>query len=488
MAPLQHPIPPPNVPLTRGERLLHWFDRRTGIRGLLHDALDEPIPGGASWAYVFGSGLLFLFLSQVISGVFLALYYAPTADTAHVSVAYIVKVVAAGSFLRSVHAYGSSAVVIVLLLHLIQTFTYGAYKGRRELLWLAGAFLFLLMLGMAFTGYLLPWDQKAYFATTVGTNLLSELPVIGPALTALLRGGTEMGTLTVSRFFVIHVFFLPALIFTFVAIHVYLFRKAGAAGPVHADPVAPKLPAGRFYPRQVLMDLAFTFVLIVALGLLALYRPMELGPVANPADTTFLPRPEWYYRPIFQELKYFPGPQAVIGIVVIPGVVLGLLFLTPFIDRSHERRPRKRPIAMATFFLILFGFAALGVDSYWDDSHDPTVAARLQRQQQQIEQYMHAPFKPYLVGVTGKTPTTNPLVAKGKSVYESQSCNGCHGEGGTGTPIAPALTNIGSKYPSDKLADLLRHPDPGMTAGGMPAYDLPSNEMKALIAYLESLK
>src|SRR5213076_202682 len=246
-----------------------WLERRTGLDSLLDHALDEPIPGGAKIAYVFGSGLLFLFLSQVITGVFLAMYYVPSADHAHTTVAYITKEVTGGSFLRSIHAYGSSAIIIVLLLHLTQTFLYGSYKGRRELVWLAGCVLLTLMLGMSFTGYLLPWDQKAYFATTVGTNILTYIPWIGNALKKLLRGGTEMGTLTLSRFFVLHVFLIPAFIFAFVAIHVYSFRKAGAAGPVTEDPVSPKRPAEPFYPKQLVMDTGFAVLIIVALGFLA---------------------------------------------------------------------------------------------------------------------------------------------------------------------------------------------------------------------------
>src|SRR6266496_2710930 len=136
---------------SRWSRLYRWLDSRTGIGSLLHEALDEPIPGGARWAYVFGSVLLFLFISQTVTGIFLSLYYAPTADHAHTTVAYIIKEVTGGSFLRSLHAYGSSAVVIVVLLHLSQTFLYGAYKGRREVLWISGCALLGLMLAMAFT-------------------------------------------------------------------------------------------------------------------------------------------------------------------------------------------------------------------------------------------------------------------------------------------------------------------------------------------------
>jgi ubiquinol-cytochrome c reductase cytochrome b subunit len=162
-----------------------WLNRRTGLDSLLRGALDEPIPGGARLAYIFGSGLLFIFLSQIITGVFLALYYVPSADHAHTTVAYITKSVTAGSFLRGLHSYGASAMIVVLLLHLSQTYLYGAYKGRRELLWFSGCVLFVLVLGMAFTGYLLPWDQKAYFATAVGTNAASEMPLIGESVKRL---------------------------------------------------------------------------------------------------------------------------------------------------------------------------------------------------------------------------------------------------------------------------------------------------------------
>jgi ubiquinol-cytochrome c reductase cytochrome b subunit len=293
-----------SVPRTGPDKLFRWFDRRTGLNNVLHDALDEPIPGGARFAYVFGSALLFIFISQVITGVFLALYYVPSADHAHTTVAYIVKAVTAGSFLRSIHAYGSSAMVILLLLHVTQTFLYGSYKGRRELLWLSGCGLFVLVLCMAFTGYLLPWDEKAYFATAAGTNIASEVPVIGSWVKALMRGGDNMGTLTISRFFVAHVLLIPAAIFGFIALHVFLFRNAGSAGPINEDPVAPTQPSERFYPKQVIIDAVFALAIIGVLAVLAKTIPFDLGPKADPADTHFIPRPEWYYVPIFQWLKY----------------------------------------------------------------------------------------------------------------------------------------------------------------------------------------
>lgn len=468
-----------------------WLDRRTGLDSLLRHALDEPIPGGAKIAYVFGSGLLFLFLSQIVTGVFLAMYYVPSADHAHTTLEYITKEVTSGSFVRSIHAYGSSAIIVVLLLHIAQTFLYGSYKGHRELVWVAGCVLLALMLGMAFTGYLLPWDQKAYFATTVGTNIFSEIPFVGNALKRLLRGGTEMGTLTLSRFFVLHVFIIPACIFAFVTLHVYAFRKAGAAGPVNADPVAPKLPTETFYPKQLVMDMGFAMLIIVTLGFLAHFWPTDLGPKADPADTQFLPRPEWYYVPVFQYLKYWHGLTSLIGILLIPGIVAVLLVGLPFFDRSLERRPWKRPISVGLFTIVLLGLGALGFVSHREDLRNPGVAAQLRAQREATKEFMHAKFEPELSGsslVEENAALANPDAAKGKEIFEGQSCNACHGDNGEGTAAAPKLTGVGGKYSSTQIESLIRKPNDKMTAGGMPAVDLPEDQIKLLVAYLESLK
>jgi len=468
-----------------------WLDRRTGLDSLLHHALDEPIPGGAKIAYVFGSGLLFLFLSQIITGVFLAMYYVPSADHAHTTVAYITKEVTGGAFLRSIHAYGSSAIIIVLLLHMIQTFFYGSYKGHRELVWLAGCVLLTLMLGMAFTGYLLPWDQKAYFATTVGTNILSEVPLVGTAIKRLLRGGTEMGTLTLSRFFVLHVFLIPAFIFAFVATHVYAFRRAGAAGPPNEDPVNPKLPAETFYPKQLVMDMGFATLIIVALGVVAHLYPTELGPKADPADTQFLPRPEWYYIPVFQYLKYWHGSTSVLGILILPGIIGLLLVGLPFFDRSLERRPWKRPVSIGIFTGVLLGLGALGFISHREDTRNPGVAAQLKIQHEDTQQFMSAKFEPELSGgslAAQNQALANPAATQGKALFEAQGCNACHGDGGVGTAVAPKLVGVRNKYDAGKIQSLLEHPTAKMTAGGMPTVSLQGDEMKQLIAYLENLK
>jgi len=478
-------------------RALNWLDVRTGVKGLTKMVLDEPIPGGARWAYVFGSGLLLIFLLQVVTGISLALYYTPTAETAHTSVAYITKQVAGGAFLRSLHSYGSSAMIIVLGLHFLQTFIYGSFKGRRELLWLSGALLSFLVLGMGFTGYLLPWDQKAYFATAVGTNVAGQVPIIGNLITRMLRGGDTIGTLTLSRFYVAHVFLIPSAILAFVGAHILLFRKAGPAGPMREHPVTPRLRAEPFYPRQVLFDMGFALLVVAVLAGLSYLRPVTLGPIANPADSQFLPRPEWYYLPMFEWLKFWEGPSVVIGVVVIPGIIAMVFFLMPFLDRRLERKVWRRPIPALAVAIVVTGMISLGIKSKIDDRQAP-VAQQLAHQEEQEKAYSAAPFEPYTNSPAINPPATStsapalvvsldPMIPKGKNIFTDRGCSACHGDDGTGTALAPTLVGITRKFPKDRLAALLHNPNARMKEGGMPNVDASPDEMEALIAYLATL-
>lgn len=471
-------------------RFYRWFNERTGINSVMHASLDEPIPGGARLAYIFGSGLLFIFISQVITGLCLALYYVPSAESAHTSVAYITKQVAAGQFLRSLHYYGFSAMIIVLLLHFLQTFIYGSFKGRRELLWISGALLSFLVLGMGFTGYLLPWDQSAYFATAVGTNIAGEVPFIGQWLTNMLRGGDTLGTLTLSRFYVAHVFLIPGMIFVFIGLHIALFRKAGAAGPISEDPVDPKLPPESFYPRQVLMDMAFALLLMVGLGFLAYVHPVQLGPIADPANTKFVPRPEWYYLPMFEWLKFWSSRMEVFAVVVIPGILALLFFLMPFLDRKLERRPWRRPIPLLAVAIVLVGMIFLGFKSHLDDLHDQNVAVQLAYQEKQAEDYTKAPFTPRMESASGEpisSAPVSPLEARGRGIFKAKGCSGCHGATGTGTANAPSLVGITSKFTLPQITELVHHPTAKMLAGHMPSFDFSTPDMAALFSYLDSL-
>jgi ubiquinol-cytochrome c reductase cytochrome b subunit len=470
-------------------RLWRWIDQRTGADQILRTSLDEPVPGGARFAYVFGSALLFIFLSQIVTGLCLALYYVPSPLNAHSSVAYIVKEVAAGSFLRSLHSYGSTAMLVVLLLHFLQTLLYGSYKGKRELLWIAGSILALLVIAMAFTGYFLSWDQSGYSAGGVGTNIVGEVPFIGNRLRLLLQGGAVLGALTLSRFYVLHVLIIPGVIFSGIAIHLFLFRKAGAAGPATEDPVKPHLPTEPFYPRQVLIDMIFVLVVMGVLGMLAHFVPVLLGPEADPANTRFIPRPEWYFLPMFQWLKYWKGWSTVIGAFIIPAILIGLIFLLPFMDRGLERRPWRRPIPVGGVLIVLVGLLWLGMTSRLEDSRDATVAAQLAEQDQQEHAYFYSAFKPYSAsppsGGVGST-SEDPTVAQGKGIFDSHGCSGCHGESGGGA-IGPSLKHIASQYPPAQLTALLKAPRANMKAAGMVPLTLDTGQMAALVSYLSSL-
>ena len=413
-----------------------WLDERTGLDAVLHVALDEPIPGGARWAYVFGSGLLLLFLSQILTGIALALYYVPAANDAHITVAYIVKAVSGGAFLRSLHSYGASAFIVVLLLHIIQTFFYGAYKGRRELVWLSGCTLLALILGMSFTGYLLPWDQRAYFATAVGTNVMGEMPGAGNLLKQLLRGGNQMGTVTLTRFFVLHVFVLPGLLIALIASHVYLFRVTGPAGPPSEDPVHPTSPTETFYPRQFGRDLIFGVLLITAIAALAYFYPVRLGPEANPADTAFIARPEWYFLPLFEWLKFWPGQSALVGVVILPAVVTLLFVGVPFLDRGLKRHPFERPIAVGGFCFVLAGLVGFGVLSKVQDGRDPAVSAQMVRQERATEAFMRAPFVPLEIGKPASASASAPILASAPGSIPSATPQQVSSDTPPGTPPA----------------------------------------------------
>jgi ubiquinol-cytochrome c reductase cytochrome b subunit len=219
--------------------------------------------------------------------------------------------------------------------------------------------------------------------------------------------------------------------------------------------------------------------------------PIDLGPPANPADAQYVPRPEWYYLPIFQYLKYWHGSLSVIGVLVIPGILVAAIIALPFLDRSTERRPWKRPIAMTSYAFVMLTLVGLALRSQYLDKHDPGVGQQLAKQKSEEKEFMSKPFEPELSSASlaaANVQLANPEAAKGKTIFEGNSCNACHGDGGIGTAAAPALIGENAKRSPDQLMGLFAHPTAKMTAGGMPAIDLPPDDLRALIAYVESLK
>ncbi|MEK7222625.1 MAG: cytochrome b N-terminal domain-containing protein [Nitrospirota bacterium] len=462
-------------------RLYAWLDSRLKLKPVKETLLDEPIPGGASWIYVFGSATLFLFALQAITGMFLAVYYAPTPDHAYDSVRYIETQVLFGAFVRGLHHWGASAMVVVIGLHMLQVFLYGAYKPPREAMWIVGVLLLLLTMGFAFTGYLLPWDQNAYWATQVGINMAGGVPFVGTFLVKVMRGGEMLGALTLSRFFAVHVLFLPATIAVLVALHMFILRRVGPAGPwsggldrrgkrPESSPSPPR-PEGQpsppsserrarrsepFYPRQVFMDAVVMLGVFAVVAALALTVAFPLTDKANPSDHSFIPVPEWYFLFYYQFLKYMEGPiLGPIATWVIPGGFITLLLALPFLDPSKDRAPSSRRVVLglgALFLVGVFGLVGLSL-------HDLQAMKR-----------------------------TDPAVASGKALYDQFGCIGCHRIHGAGGAVGPDLSYVGDQRGREWLIKHFRDPQSTSPGSIMPKFPLDERQFTDLTTYMLSLK
>ncbi len=335
-------------------RLLDWLHARTGYRNGLAHLLDEPIPPGTGWAFTTGSVVSLLLGIQFLSGVVLAMYYVPSPALAYDSVQFIMRGLPMGWMARGLHVWGASFLVVGTAVHMMRVFTLGSYKAPREVTWLTGLVAFLIILAFSLSGYLLPWDQKAYWATTVTIAVARSTPVAGEFLANILRGGPELGALTLGRWYVAHVFLLPATLILFVVAHIYLMRRHGISGPITPKPGTPTA----FFPWHVMKDTVVMAVVFASLITMVMYVRAPLDEVANPADSNYIPRPEWYFLSLFQMLKYFPGPLEPVATQLIPGAAVGFLALLPFLDRHPERRPWARARLP---FTIGMGLLSLGI-------------------------------------------------------------------------------------------------------------------------------
>ena len=348
--------------------LLDWLDNRTGYRAALHHLLEEPLPKGTGWAFTTGSALLFLLGVQVVTGVALAMYYVPTPLLAYDSVRFITDTLTLGWLLRGIHFWGATFIVLAVVIHMLRVFFYGSYKAPREVTWLTGVVMLLLILAFSLSGYLLPWDQKAYWATTVTINIAAGTPVFGEQVASVLRGGSALGALTLGRWYAAHVFLLPLALVLFVLAHVALMRRHGISGPIKPQPG----PTTAFYPWHVIKDTIVMAAVFALLITIAVKFPAHLDEIANPADAAYIPRPDWYFLSLFELLKYFPGPYEPVATMVIPGLVVGFLVALPFIDRGPDRRPFSRGrIAMTMTMLgIAAGVAVLTGDRAVTHAHE----------------------------------------------------------------------------------------------------------------------
>lgn len=431
--------------------MLNWIDQRTGFVTMTKDFLTEDISGGASYWYVFGSATLFAMILQIITGIFLTFFYAPSANTAWESTQAIYNN-PFQHFVLSLHYWGASLMIALVFLHLLQVVIWGAYKSPREIQWIVGVLLLLVTMVLGLTGYLLPWDMNAYFASQVAINLTLNVPVIGTFVQQFTQDGTTLGTLTINRFFGLHVWLMPAILVLLTGAHLAIFRHNGAAGPAVEDP--RPLKKGRFWPDQMFMDTVISFVVFIIIVFLAFASPPFLDAKADPAKF-FIPYPAWYFLDLFGLLNLVPGDFEIVGAIIVPGIATLILFLLPWIDRSTTRTPSSRAGILLTTALALAVMLGL---TFWSQAsivgkQQQAVAAGTITEQTEAQILSSQPAAAAAAPVAATASTTTASApaapaaaggaakADGASVF-SQNCSSCHGAQGQGTPGAfPPLAN-----------------------------------------------
>jgi cytochrome b6 len=340
---------------------LGWLDERYRIRELLSFLGHKSVPLGPHFVwYYFGGISLFLFMVQVLSGILLLLYYQPGEATAHESVKFLISEVQFGWLMRSVHSWSANLMVGAIFAHMFSVFFTRAYRKPRELTWISGFLLLALSLAFGFSGYLLPWDELAFFATKVGTDIVGVLPVVGDFLLVLLRGSEDVTGATLTRFFGIHIAVLPGLFTLILAVHLIQIQRQGMSEPEEWQKQAPeKRRSMPFFPGFLLRDLLLWLVVLNVLAVLAVVFPWELGPKADPfAPAPAGIRPEWYFMFMFETLKMLPAhiwfiEGELVGILVF-GVGGLLWLLVPFIDRGAPHGTRSRWLLRAGIVIVAY--------------------------------------------------------------------------------------------------------------------------------------
>jgi ubiquinol-cytochrome c reductase cytochrome b subunit len=402
---------------SRWDRFSEWLDHRTGVQTAVRQFLYEEIPASSGWHQIFGSVAVFLFLVQAFTGALLAFNYAPTPGDAYNSLRYILTELTGGRLIRGLHHWGASMMIVVVVLHMVQVFLYGAYKKPREATWMVGVVLLLVTLAYGLTGYLLPWDNRAYWGTVVTTRIAGSAPIVGPYLTRLLGGGGAVGVVTFARFYGMHVLLLPPATILLIALHVFLVRKHGVA-PAPGDEL---LPRKQFFPAQVFKDTVAIFAAFAILYTMALVARVPLEQLADPTDTSYIPRPEWYFLFLFQTLKLFPGPLEVLGSVVLPGLAIGTLILVPFLDRGHLVKVTKRTFAIGVVVLAAIGWGGLTARAV---ATTPKAAEAAE--------------------IDYSAPTDwlqlTPQEMAGVAYFRQEQCESCHATGDGSKKLGPDLT------------------------------------------------
>ncbi len=448
-------------------RIRIWLNERWPFSELVHLALDEEIPGGSRLTYTLGSALITVFLLQAITGILQLFYYVPAVDHAYDSISFLRTQIPFGWMINGLHYWGANAMIIIIALHISRVFVWGAYQRPRELTWLFGVSLLLIVMALSFTGGPLSWDQRAYWEAEVGTSIPGSIPVVGDAIKRIMRGGDEMGQLTLSRLFIVHTAVLPATLVALIAAHLIALRRFGNVGPW--DETQRKFN-GPFWPDQVFKDALISALIILSLITLVVFAPKPFNGAADPLDSLFIPKPEWNFLFLYEALKFFPGKLEPLGAVVFPQALVFLLILLPFLDRGPERNPLKRPLILACGIIFWLIIVSLTIAGYYSK---PAMG--------------EAPAPPSLVP---RTIASSAASQSGAQLFQLQGCVACHRVNNAGGTVGPELSGEGLKGRTKEwLITQIRNPKEHNPNTIMPFFAALSNkDVDTLVAYLLGLK
>ncbi len=468
------------------KRIGTWFDRRLAVSEVILPTMRHPVPravdSAMGWWYVFGSASLTFLLIQILTGIGLAMTYVPAANEAYDSLLYLDYEQPWGWFLRALHYYAGSGMVVMVLVHMTQVFLQGAYKYPRELTWIVGVFLLVCVMGMFFSGQILRWDPDAYWGLAVAGSMAGRVPLVGPQVVHALLGGDIIGASSLSRFFTLHVFVIPGALLGLLAVHLWLVLKCGiSAPPVRGVTVDPstydkqydqELKAGvPFLGDALWKDIFFSaLATIIVVVIAAVVGPK--GP-SEPPDPTLggaNPRPEWPFLWLFAMLALSPRDVETFIMLVFPVVVIGILLLVPFVSNRGERAPSRRPVAV---LVVIVTYTTIGVLTYLGAT---------------------APWSPKMDAWTGdpvpiamvKQSNVSELV--GGAVFQYKNCRNCHALDGIGGRRGPDLTTVGARLTRDQLIDQISNGTPG--GGLMPAFgkQITPAQMTILVDFLVGLR
>jgi len=468
-------------PATRFRAVNKWLEDRAGLEAAVAPIMAHQVPRStASWWYVFGSATLALFMLQIATGICLALVYVPSADEAYQSLVYLNYQAPFGWYLRAMHFWGSNAMVAVMTLHMIQVFLFGAHKFPREMTWVVGVLLFLCTLGMAFTGQVLRWDQDAYWGLGIGASIAARSPGIGEQIVHLMLGGPIIAGRTLSRFFAVHVFAVPGILFALIGLHLWLVLRLGVnEWPMPGRLVNRETYRARyeeevqkdgvsFFPTAARKDMVgMGVVVLIVLLCAAIFGPHGPRGFPDPTLIDTSPKPDFYFLALFSLFALLPPYTETVLILVGPVIAIGLLFAVPFISGTGEKSWKRRPVAVLGVILIALivtTLAGLGLYVPWSPHMDAWSAV------------------PTPVDyVRGRAP----IALQGALVIQNKQCRICHSLGGQGGERGPALDGVATRLTRDQLIRQVLQGD-----GNMPAYgkNLSPAEVNALVAFLESLR